>query len=361
MRTKFLILTAVAASIILTGAGCIQFGLTAATGPMGIFRTSDGGTSWVKTSNLLTATGIQSLSGIKVYRMYDDPSDHNAWYLTTRGQGVFYTYDNGDSWLAIPFLKGQFIYGFAVDPKNKCLMYASDGPHIYKTVDCARTWELVYTEELPSQRFVSLAIDYGDTDVVYGAKLGGAIVVSTDKGHSWSTIKSFGFEVQQLTADPRQSGRLYLAGYRAGLYRSEDGGITWTNLTSGLSSFNESTVFYRLILNPGQRDSLFWISKYGILRSDNAGLNWSEIKLLTPPGSVNIYGFAINPKNQNEMYYTGTVLGDNNTHVRSTFYKSVDGGHNWVTKKLPTNTIPNGLWMNLDNPNVMMMGFTTLQ
>jgi hypothetical protein len=60
------------------------------------------------------------------------------------------------------------------------------------------------------------------------------------------------------------------------------------------------------------------------------------------------------------MYYTGTILGEKNVHVRSTFYKSVDGGKNWVTKKLPTNTIPVGLLINSEKDSIVSMGFAVL-
>jgi photosystem II stability/assembly factor-like uncharacterized protein len=273
---------------------------------------------------------------------------------------MYYTYDNGDTWQNIPALAGKFIYGFAIDPKNKCVLYASDGPHVYKSIDCSRSWNLVYTEERTNQRFVSLAVDYGDNNFIYGAEVGGDVMLSSDAGRSWRSIKRFGFQLQHLAADPQKSKRLYAASYRDGLFRSDDGGVTWVDLNNGLNGFNESKTFYRLVLNPGQIDSLFWISKYGILRSDDAGATWSELKLLTPPGNVNIYAFAINPNNQKEMYYTGTILGEKNVHVRSTFYKSVDGGVNWVTKKLPTNTVPAVLLIHPDKVDTIFLGFTLL-
>ncbi len=362
MRTKLIILSSLVAAVVLTGASCISIGgiSSSAQGPMGVFRSTDSGENWQPISALPTAKGVGSMAGIKVFRLYNDPSDANAYYLATRGQGMYFTYNNGETWQAISALAGKFIYGFAIDPKDKCTMYASDGQHVYKTTDCARAWSLTYTEERPTQRFVSLAVDYGDSNLIYGAELGGDIVISNDAGRSWRPIKRFGFELQHLVADPQTAKRVYVASYRNGLFRSDDGGITWVDLNQGLSAFNESKVFYRLALNPGKINSLFWISKYGILRSDDAGSTWTELKLLTPPGNVNIYAFAINPKNQKEMYYTGTILGDKNVHVRSTFYKSVDGGVNWVTKKLPTNTVPAMMLIHPEKANMLFLGFTLL-
>lgn len=357
---RFFTLFALVSVVLLTGASCITTS-GSGTGTMGIYRSDDKGDSWAAAMSVPTATGVKSINGVNVFRLHTDPSDPGAIYLASRGQGLVYTYDYGATWRTVDVFNGKFIYGLAVDPNNKCTIYVSDGANIYKTVDCSRTWKLTYTEQRPNQRFVSLAVDYGNSKIIYGGIVGGDVLVSSDAGASWRVVKRFGFELQYLATDPTSPKRLYAATQRNGLFRSDDGGENWIDLNSDLDKFNDSKTFYRLVLNPGQKDSLFWISKYGILRSDNAGQSWTEMKLITPPGSVNIYSFAINPDNQKEIYYTGTILGDKDVHVRSTFYKSVDGGNNWVTKKLPTNTIPTYLLINPQNSSQLMLGFMTLK
>lgn len=356
---RFYLVGFIVIGLLFTGAGCLQFG-TQAKGPMGMYQSSDKGEGWAQINNLVTPQGNSTISGANIYRMHTDPQDSNAMYLATRGQGLIYTYDNGKSWQSVPAMSGKFIYGFAVDPKNKCTLYSSDGSNIYKTVDCSRSWNLVYTEQRPDQRFVALAVDYGNTNLIYGTQLGGDLLVSNNGGTSWRVLKRFGYQLQNIIADPFAPGRLYVASYDRGLERSDDGGSNWKNLAGGMEGFADANKFYRLVINYGKKDSIFWISKYGILRSDNAGETWTDLKLITPPGSVNIYAFDINPKNQSEMYYTGTILGDKNAHVRSTFYKTTDGGQNWITKKMPTNTIPVGLIINPRNENILNMGFSTL-
>ncbi|MEK7213031.1 MAG: hypothetical protein AAB678_01155 [Patescibacteria group bacterium] len=347
------------AALVLLGAGCITLGGTAA-GPMGMFRSLDKGETWQATTAYPTTQGVKSIAGVKVYRVYTDPSDPNALYLGSRGQGLYFSYNNGDSWQSAPALNGMFIYGLAVDPKDKCNIYVSDGLHIYKTSDCTRTWKLVYTEERPAQRFVSLAVNFGDSKIIYGAQLGGDILVSRDSGASWRVAKRFGFDLQQLNADPFNASRLYAASYKNGLFRSDDNGEGWLDVSGELDNFSNAKTFYRLIMHPSQKDSLFWVSKYGILRSNDAGATWNDLKLITPPGSVNIFAFAISPKDSREMYYTGTILNEKNVPVRSTFYKTADGGTNWVTKKLPSTAIPTALWVHPDKTNTLFIGFTLL-
>ncbi len=360
MRSKIFFITFLLGAIILTGASCITIGQKDA-GPMGVYRSSDKGDKWEAVTAFPTPQGVKSIAGIKVYRIFEDPSDVNAFYLGTRGQGLFYTYDNGDSWQTVPFFASKFIYALAVDPKDKCNIYASDGAHIYKTTDCSRTWNLVFTEERANERFVSIAIDNVNTKVIYAAELNGDILMSTNEGKSWQTVKRFDFQLQQMEIDHNTANRIYVASYRKGLYRSDDGGKNWITLNEELQKLGNDTFnFYRLVLNTSQKNSLFWISKYGILRSDNAGASWTELKLLTQPGVASIFAFDINEKNPKEIYYTASQLGEKNVHIKSTFYKTVDGGATWETKKLPTNTLPVMVKINAKNDNILLMGFAVL-
>ncbi len=358
MAKKIGFLIALFAAVITMGAGCIQFGSSAA-GPMGVYRSEDKADSWKAVTAYPTAEGVKSIATLKVYRLFTDPNDPNSLYVGTRGQGLFYTYNNGDTWQAATQLAGKYIYGVAVDRRDKCTIFVTDGPSIYKTTDCSRSWQTVYTEGRPDQRLVAIAADVQNSNIIYGALVGGDILMSSDSGASWRVVKRFGVNVEDLVVDTGTPGRMYVATYKDGLFRSDDRGTTWSNVSAGLNAFTGSTQFYRLIINPSRRNSLFWISKYGILRSDDAGASWTDLKLITPPGSVNIYAFAVNPANENEVYYTGTILGDKNANVRSTFYRSTDGGKQWVTKKLPTNTIPVGIVINPSQPNMLLMGFTT--
>ncbi len=343
----------------LTGASCISLS-GQSKGVVGMFRSDNKGDAWRQIVSYPTVQGVKNLAGLLVFKIFTDPSDDNALYLGTRGQGLYYTYDNGESWQSVAVMNNKFIYGLAVDPKDKCIIYTTDGAHVYRSTDCSRNWELMYTEEQLSKRFVDLVVSFKDSKSIYAVQTNGDFLRSNDSGVSWRIVKRFGFEVRTLVADPLKSDRLYLATYKDGLYRSDDGGVTWTDLSKGFENYSDSKIFNRLILNQAQKDSLFWISKYGILRSDDAGVTWKDLKLLTAPGSINIYSFAINPKNQSEIYYTGTILDNKNQNVRSTFYRSTDGGNNWVTKKLPTNTIPTTMLIHPVNNSMLFLGFTTL-
>lgn len=354
MRNRLLV--SLLAGLVFMGAGCISFGASTAAGPMGVFRSVDSGETWAQANAFPTAKGVASLAGVKVYKLFTDPSDTNALYLASRGQGLYFTYNRGESWQKAEALGDRFIYSVAVDPKNKCILFVTDGVEVYRSLDCSRTWKRVYTEQR-GEKIAAVAIDYGSSNMVFAVLANGRLLRSTNSGDSWRTIKTFSAGIQTIAADPYMPNRLYAASSNSGLIRTDDGGETWKPLTAGLQNFADSLGFFRLIFHPTEKNTLYWISKYGILFSKDAGETWNAMQLLSPPGSVSIYSFAINPTNVKEMYYVGTIFGEKGAS-RSTFYKSTDGGVNWVTKKMPTSAVPVTLHINPKDTKMLFMGFT---
>ncbi len=364
------IIFALAASLLLVGAGCVSLG-SESPSALGTFRSADKGETWGPINTLLTASGVKSLSQTSVYRLFTDPSDSNALYMATRGQGLYYSYDRGDSWRSVPFLQGKFIYSLGVDAVNKCLIYATDGSIVYKTVDCGRSWDSVYLSQSGS-RIAALALDFFNRGVLFAGLEDGTILQSINGGSSWRTTTSTGGILRDLVADPQVPGRFYLAKASTGLFVSNDNGQSWDDVSAGLRNFSESLTFYRLILDQTQKNSIYWLSKYGIFHSTDAGKTWTDLKLVTAPGTVNIYNFALNPKNPKELFYTGTIFSGQQASdsfslssppkiSSSKLYKSVDGGATWFNRKLPSGAIPVNLLIYPDDPKVLFLGFTTAQ
>ena len=356
-------------SVFLLGAGCLSVNKPAPSS-LGIYRSPNKGESWNEINLYPTAQGVKSLSGIKVYRIFSDPSDNNAYYMATRGQGLYYSYDKGDSWATVPFFQNKFIYGVAVDPTNKCAIYVIDATSIYKSVDCTRTWsQMNYAQS--TAKLVSIAIDSGNHNSVLAALEDGNLLQSTNGGVSWRVIKDFNVTLREMLTDPKIPGRIYVASASRGMSRSDDGGENWVDVSNGLQTFSEGLTFYRLVLDPSTKDSIYWLSKYGIFHSTNAGSTWSEVKLVTSPGTVNIYNMAVNPANPKELFYTGTVfaaanssafgVSGGNTVASSKLYKSVDGGVTWFNRKLPSSAIPVSLFIHPDLTNLLYVAFTSAQ
>jgi photosystem II stability/assembly factor-like uncharacterized protein len=346
-------------TLLLTGAGCININSAAPT-TLGVYRSPDKGETWKEVNALPTSAGVKSISGVKVYRIFTDPSDRNALYLGSRGQGLFYTYDKGDTWQFVPYFQGRYIYGVSVDPHNKCSIYVTDGSGIYRTDDCSRTWKIVYSSQAGA-RLISVIIDYQNSNVIFAGADDGTLIQSTNGGGSWRVVKNFGGTLRELVQDPQVPGRMYAASASNGISRSDDGGVTWKDITGSLQNFSEGLTFYRFVLDPSTRNSIYWLSKYGVFHSTDAGETWVELKLVTSPGSVNIFNLAVNPKNAKEISYTATVLGSNNQVSSSKLYRSVDGGVTWFNRKLPSSAVPVALLINLDDPSIMFTAYTSVQ
>lgn len=354
---KKLLLAAIVA-VFLIGAGCISFN-SSSPATLGVYRSPDKGEHWQEVNSFPTSAGVKSISQIKVYRLFLDPVDHNAIYMASRGQGLYYSYDRGGSWQIAAALANRFIYSVAIDPTDKCVIYATDGNSIFKSVDCNRTYVSVYAGQ--GESLSSLAIDSTNHEIVYAAGGSGSVFQSLNAGASWRTVKNFsGAALRDIQTDPATPNRIYVASDLGGLSRSDDGGATWVSESKGLQNFSEALTFYRLYLDPSQKDSVYWLSQYGILHSTDAGQTWNEVKLVTSPGSVNIYTFALNPKNPKELYYTATVFPSQNQTGNSKLYKSLDGGTTWFNRKLPSSAVPVSLIVHPDDPNTLFTAFTTV-
>lgn len=341
----------------LLGAGCISTNSSATktTGPAGMFVSSDKGDNWKQSSAFPSLKGVSQLEGVSVYRVFEDPSDPKALYWATRGEGFFYSYDEGTTWQhAKAPLDTGIVYSISVDPSDKCTLYVTNGAKLYKSIDCSRNWSEIYREDRTVASIATVYVDRLNSKKVYLGKANGEILTSFDGGDSWALTKELGKKgrITQLIADSVDPTILYVSTLTDGLYRSNDSGATWERLYEPLKKFSKATNFRRLVVHPKQKLTLFWISEYGILKTTDGGDSWERLNLVTPPGSVPIYAFGMSTQHDKEMYYTTFQNG------RTTFYKTEDGGVSWSTKKLPSGQIPTFLRVHPENDSIVYVGFS---
>lgn len=352
MKHRYSLFIMLFALVIFVGGGCSN---TANTnlGSAGLFVTGDKGETWESMASLPTPEGVQSIAGVSVYRLYEDPQDVDAIYWASRKFGLFYSYDSGTSWIqsAEPLNKG-FVYSIAVHPRNKCILFATNGSRLYKSVDCSRTWDEVHREQRSGARISSLAFHGSEPYELFMTKANGDVLLSSDQGVSWAIASRVGAKIVHIHADDQSSDTLYLTTQRDGLFRSVDRGRTWTDISEGLREYPSSLEYRRFYVDPATDGHLYWVSTYGILESSDSGDTWEPLKLITSPGSADIYGFTINPDQPEEIYYTATING------RSIFYWSADGGVNWQTESLPSGQIPTVLRIHPEDRSQVYVGFT---
>lgn len=338
--------------LLLVGAGCISIGSTGTAGGVGdggIFKTSAKGDLWSQKTAIATASGQRvSFNNASIVTVVQDPQDANALYIGTTENGLFYTYDGGESWFQPAQIGRGRVPAVAVHPKDKCVIYVAYENKVLKSEDCSRTWNSTFLDARTDKRVKVVAIDSYNPNVIWLATNSGDLLRSQDNGASWSPIYGFQDDVYQLVMSPSDSRRLFVATKSHGIWRSDDAGANWIDLSPKYKDFAGAKEFSGLAIGVSDSKLLVMASKFGLLRTKDGGDTWEKIDLLTPAGSTVIYSLAIDPKDPNNIYY-GTA---------TTFYRSANGGVNWVPKKLPTSRVATALIVDELNSSVLYLGVT---
>jgi len=337
-------------ALLLLGQGClIGFGGGGTDG--GVYRTANRGQEWIQKGAVLSVGGARSLANANILVFEADPQDPATVYAGTGEDGLFYTTDGGESWTQPRALSGARIGSIAVDPRNKCVVYATSGAVVVKTTDCTRTWSKAFEDTRAEVALASVVVDHFNPSIVFVGTSKGDLLKSSDAGASWAPQRVFGSAVARIVVDPFDS-RVLMVGTRGnGVWRSPDGGANWTDVSGDLSRFDGTRDLYDLVSDRSARDTYVLVSRYGLNKTADGGTHWEAVNLLTPPGQTRIYSFALNPKNGLEMYYATATI----------FYRTGSGGPPWTTRRLPTSRAGSALLVDPANPASLYLGTIKLK
>ncbi|KPF72175.1 hypothetical protein IP88_10275 [alpha proteobacterium AAP81b] len=291
------------------------------------------------------------------------PSQPNTFYMGTVGGGVWKTTDAGQSWRNTT--DGQISVGsmgaVAVADSNPDILYAGTGSSkirsnvsigrgIYKSVDGAKTWSFIGLRDVG--QIATIRINPTNPDEVFVAASGNpfqdskerGVYRTRDGGKTWTKIfflnESLG--AADLEFQPGNPRILYTAmwyGRRkpwsilsgsmdGGLYKSTDGGDTWAKLGGGLPTglFGRANVGVSAAA-PNRLYALIEAKPgHGLYRSDDAGATWAlvngENRLITRPFYYTTLG--VDPSNADLLF-----IGNEG------WFKSVDGGKTFATQRVP--------------------------
>lgn len=258
-------------------------------------------------------------------------TNQNLYYVGGADGGVWKSGDGGSSWRALTdHLPTTAIGAVTVDPVNDQVVYAGSGEAnfanhsryglgLYKTTDGGENWEVLAAGIFSGRCFSRIVIDPTHTDTLYAS--------ITHAGG----LPSFDFNIAGARG---HIGALL----PLGVWKSNDGGITWTQLTNGLPGDLSAT---DLIMDPSNAAILyagighvFGDSRNGIYRSTDGGSSWNKLGGGLPDTEVGRISLATTPANPNRIYASIVRACDVRGGGASTMgvYRSDDGGSSWVFK-----------------------------
>jgi len=350
MNNSFTKLTLMLGVLMLIGAGCISFkGEGDSTAQFGVWKSVDGAATWEQMAAFPTAQGVGSIADVEVHEIVIDPSDRFAIYMGSISQGMFYSYDGATGWQRVrePILREGRVRAVAVDPSDKCTIYASRGQRLSKSTDCGRTFDNeTYVEPRGDVIITDIEIDWFNPNVMYISNTKGEILKSTDAGGTWATLYRNGGFIRDLAIDNTDSRILMATTANRGIKRTVDGGINWNDvLTEGYDEYKGITEVWNL--DQTDDGSVYWATTaYGLIRSRDRGDTWETVPLLTPPGSSKIDAMIVDPRDGDHVIYTSG----------STIYISVNGGTRWDTEKMPSSGRAQDLLIDPADSSTIYMG-----
>ena len=308
------------------------------------------------------------------------PGDPNTYYFGATGGGVWKSTDGAMTWNPVFDSEPVGAIGsIAVAQSDPNVVYVgtgeacirgniSHGDGVYKSVDGGKTWKNVGLHD--TRAIGKVIVDPNNADVVYVAALGHVygpnsergIFRTTDGGKTWDKVlyKDENTGGIDVAFDPHNSHILFAALWEAhrtpwtlssggpgsGLYRSNDGGATWKQLSEhGLPKGPYGRIGVAVSSNSDRVYALIEAAEGGLYRSDDGGESW---QLINPDRS-----------NWQRAWYYMHVIADpqspDTLYIANVeFYKSTDGGHTFNKVHVPHGD-NHGLWIDPKNSNRMIV------
>jgi photosystem II stability/assembly factor-like uncharacterized protein len=241
-----------------------------------------------------------------------DPKAPDTWYVASAGGGVWKTATHGISWTPVFDSTGSYSIGcVTIDPNDSLVVWVGSGENnsqrsvsygdgIYKSVDGGKTWTNMGLKS--SEHIGKIVVDPRNSDVVYVAAQGPlwssggdrGLYKTTDGGKSWKSILPVDENtgVTDIAMDPRNADVLLAATYQrqrkvwtlidggpgSAIYKSRDGGATWSKLTNGLPKEEMGRI--GLAISPASPNVVYATIEAreagGFYRSSDAGASWEK-------------------------------------------------------------------------------------
>jgi photosystem II stability/assembly factor-like uncharacterized protein len=317
----------------------------------GIWKTEDAGLSWKNISDgQLTTSSVGAIAVAE--------SDPNVIYvgmgehpvrgvMTSHGDGVYKSTDAGKTWQNMGLPASRHIASVRIHPNNPDLVYvavqgaahgATEERGVYRSADGGKSWKkILYVD--PNTGCADLSMDMTNPRILYAGMWdhrrypwkvqsggpGSALYKSTDGGDSWTKLAkglpdAMGkVAVSVSRANPeRVYANIEAEGEKGGVYRSDDGGQLWVQITNARTTVARAWYYIEIEADPHNPDVVYCINS-PLLKSIDGGRTFATLG--TPHGDN--HSLWINPINPQYMINSN----DGGANV------SLNGGDSWSTQE----------------------------
>ena len=261
--------------------------------------------------------GNTNVSG-RVVAIAPHPTDTNTIFVGAAHGGVWRTVDGGVNWTPLTDDEMTLATGsMAIAPSNPDIIYVGTGEANFSA------------------------------DSLYGQ----GILKSTDGGDSWTLLGQNEFDrrtISKVVVHPTDPDTVYVAAARGvnglagnqGVWKSIDGGVTWTNTTAGISA---SVPVTDLVMDATNPDALFagygdvfGDTSNGLYRTTDGGTNWSPVGVGILPSGTAAGRMRLAISSSGQTVYAawqdpGTAFG-----ALAGLFQSIDGGTSWIDRTAAT-------------------------
>ena len=311
----------------------------------GVWKTTNAGVTWSSASSGL---GSESIGDLAVA-----PSDSNLLWAGTGeknslrsaywGDGVYKSTNGGRAWTRMGLGDSRAIGRIVIHPADTSIVYVAALGHlwgtggergIYKTTDGGRTWTRVLFVN-DTTGFVDLEMDPSNPEVLYAA--------------AWHRLRFGGSHMEGVGAG-------------SGIYKSTDGGATWTKLTDprlanglptdrmgriglAVSPQNPNIVYAMIQVDRGITDQAQ--SRYGgVFRSSDAGAHWTQVNDIAATPHYYYDEIYVDPTDTNRVFFTSVQM-----------YQSRDGGRTFAPDSAGgVHVDHHAFWIDPNDPTHYILG-----